>query len=48
MSVSVHHVVTGRTSGPVVTLSHSRAAHLANVEQPGLITPALIEHLEQS
>lgn len=47
MSVSVHHLVTGRTSGPVV-LSHSRAAHLAIAEQPGLITPALIEHLEQS
>jgi hypothetical protein len=46
MSVSVHHLVTGRTSGPVV-LSHSRAAHLAIAEQPG-ITPALIEHLEQS
>ncbi|RZT19017.1 3-oxoadipate enol-lactonase [Mycobacterium sp. BK558] len=24
------------------------AAHLANAEQPGVITPALIEHLEQS
>ena len=24
-----------------------RAAHLANAEQPGIITPALIEHLEQ-
>ena len=23
------------------------AAHLANAEQPGVITPALIEHLEQ-
>lgn len=26
----------------------AHAAHLANVEQPGIITPALIEHLEQS
>ena len=26
----------------------SRAAHLANAEQPAIITPALIEHLEQS
>jgi 3-oxoadipate enol-lactonase len=25
-----------------------QAAHLANAEQPGIITPALIEHLEQS
>ena len=25
-----------------------RAAHLANAEQPGIITPALIEHLEES
>ncbi|MEN4475818.1 3-oxoadipate enol-lactonase [Mycolicibacterium cosmeticum] len=25
-----------------------RAAHLANAEQPGVITPAIIEHLEQS
>ena len=24
------------------------AAHLANAEQPGVITPAIIEHLEQS
>ncbi len=24
------------------------AAHLANAEQPGVITPALIAHLEQS
>ena len=25
-----------------------QAAHLANAEQPGIITPALIEHLESS
>jgi len=25
-----------------------QAAHLANAEQPGIVTPALIEHLEQS
>jgi 3-oxoadipate enol-lactonase len=25
-----------------------KAAHLANAEQPGIITPAIIEHLEQS
>jgi len=25
-----------------------RAAHLANAEQPGIITPALIAHLESS
>jgi 3-oxoadipate enol-lactonase len=24
------------------------AAHLANAERPGVVTPALIEHLEQS
>ncbi len=28
-------------------LTVPRAAHLANAEQPGIITPALIEHLEQ-
>ena len=28
-------------------LSVPRAAHLANAEQPGIITPALIEHLER-
>jgi 3-oxoadipate enol-lactonase len=28
-------------------LTVPRAAHLANVEQPGIITAALIEHLEQ-
>jgi 3-oxoadipate enol-lactonase len=28
-------------------LTVPRAAHLANAEQPGTITPALIEHLEQ-
>jgi 3-oxoadipate enol-lactonase len=25
-----------------------QAAHLANAERPGIVTPALIEHLEQS
>ena len=29
----------------LLTVPH--AAHLANAEQPGIITPALIEHLEQ-
>ena len=28
-------------------LTVPRAAHLANAEQPGIITPALIEHMEQ-
>jgi 3-oxoadipate enol-lactonase len=28
-------------------LTVPQSAHLANVEQPGIITPALIEHLEQ-
>lgn len=30
----------------LIEIAH--AAHLANAEQPGIITPALIEHLEQS
>ncbi len=29
-------------------LEVAHAAHLANAEQPGIVTPALIEHLEQS
>ncbi|NDZ96344.1 3-oxoadipate enol-lactonase [Streptomyces sp. SID6673] len=34
------------TNGRLLVVPHS--AHLANAEQPEIITPALIEHLEQS
>lgn len=38
-------IATGVKEGRLLVVPH--AAHLANVEQPGLVTAALIEHLEQ-
>ncbi|GFG85590.1 3-oxoadipate enol-lactonase [Mycolicibacter algericus] len=39
-------IATGVKSGRLLVVPH--AAHLANAEQPDIVTPALIEHLEQS
>ncbi|MEB3048862.1 3-oxoadipate enol-lactonase [Mycolicibacter sp. MYC123] len=39
-------IATGVQDGRLLVVA--RAAHLANAEQPEIITPALIEHLEQS
>jgi hypothetical protein len=53
-AVAVHHVVSGPADAPVVVLSNSLgatrrvtpgSARLANAQQPGTITPAIIEHL---
>ncbi|RAU97495.1 3-oxoadipate enol-lactonase [Mycolicibacter senuensis] len=38
-------IATGVKAGRLLVVPH--AAHLANAEQPDIITPALIEHLEQ-
>ena len=42
----LEEIATGVKDGRLLVVSH--AAHLANAEQPETITPALIEHLEQS
>lgn len=42
----LNEIATGVKDGRLLVVPHS--AHLANAEQPGIITPALIEHLEQS
>jgi 3-oxoadipate enol-lactonase len=39
-------IAAGVKDGRVLVVP--RAAHLANAERPGIITPALIEHMEQS
>jgi 3-oxoadipate enol-lactonase len=44
--VKLQEVADGVKDGRLLVVSC--AAHLANTEQPGTITPALIEHLEQS
>ncbi len=42
----LEEIATGVKNGKLLVVA--RAAHLANAEQPGIITPALIEHLEKS
>ncbi len=42
----LEEIAGGVKDGRLLVVPH--AAHLANAEQPGIITPALIEHLEQS
>jgi 3-oxoadipate enol-lactonase len=42
----LEEIATGVKNGKLLVVA--RAAHLANAEQPGIITPALIEHLETS
>lgn len=42
---NLDEIATGVKDGRLLVVSH--AAHLANAEQPEIITPALIEHLEQ-
>jgi 3-oxoadipate enol-lactonase len=42
----LEEIATGVKNGQLLVVP--RAAHLANAEQPGIITPALIEHLEKS
>jgi 3-oxoadipate enol-lactonase len=42
----LEEIATGVKDGRLLVVSH--AAHLANAEQPGTITPAIIKHLEQS
>jgi 3-oxoadipate enol-lactonase len=42
----LEEIATGVKDGRLLVVPH--AAHLANAEQPGVITPAIIEHLEQS
>lgn len=44
--VRLEEIVTAVPDARLRVVHH--AAHLANAEQPGIITPALIEHLEQS
>ncbi|WP_137145344.1 3-oxoadipate enol-lactonase [Mycolicibacterium sp. CR10] len=39
-------IAAGIPNSRLLIVEH--AAHLANAEQPGVVTPALIEHLEQS
>ncbi|HEU0192486.1 MAG TPA: 3-oxoadipate enol-lactonase [Mycobacterium sp.] len=39
-------IATGVKDGRLLVVPH--AAHLANAEQPGIVTPAVIDHLEQS
>src|SRR5271166_1274128 len=39
----LEEIATGVKNGKLLVVA--RAAHLANAEQPGIITPALIEHL---
>ncbi len=41
----LEEIVAGISGARLLTVPN--AAHLANVEHPGVITPALIEHLEQ-
>jgi 3-oxoadipate enol-lactonase len=43
---NLEEIATGVKNGRLLVVSH--AAHLANAEQPHIITPAVIEHLEQS
>ena len=42
----LEEIATGVKNGQLLVVP--RAAHLANAERPGIITPALIEHLEKS
>lgn len=42
---NLDEIAAGVKSGRLLVVSH--AAHLANAEQPEIVTPALIEHLEQ-
>jgi 3-oxoadipate enol-lactonase len=41
----LEEITNGVKDGRLLVVPH--AAHLASAEQPGLITPAIIEHLEQ-
>ena len=43
---TLEEIATGVKDARLLIVPH--AAHLANAEQPDIITPALIEHLEQS
>jgi 3-oxoadipate enol-lactonase len=43
---NLEEIATGVKDGRLLVVSH--AAHLANAEQPDIITRAIIEHLEQS
>lgn len=42
----LNEIATGVKDGRLLVVPHS--AHLANAERPGIVTPALVEHLEQS
>jgi 3-oxoadipate enol-lactonase len=42
----LEEIVSGIPGARLLVVEH--AAHLANVEQPGIITSALVEHLERS
>lgn len=43
---NLEEIATGVKGGRLLVVSH--AAHLANIEQPEIVTPALVGHLEQS